>query len=195
MNYFISDIHFSDEITMRLENRPFKSIAKYDRHIIKTLNKRMSANDTLYVIGDFLDCDDATCTGWKKSLKYASKIKAKIILIVGNNEERIIDSFFGGDFEEFRKVCIENGFKEVKKNDIVEFAGIKFFLTHEPKDHREGFVNLCGHLHRSRGTWYAFGLNMSCDLNNFMPYSEKDILFQLSQKQQHYSLDSNFKCY
>jgi calcineurin-like phosphoesterase family protein len=193
MKYFISDIHFSDEITMKLENRPFKSVHQYDKYIIKMINKKATKNDDLYVIGDFFDCDDERCVGWKKTFGYINKIKANIILIIGNNEIRIIDNFFGGDFEAFRQVCTANGIKDVKVNDVVEFAGLKFFLTHEPKDHKNGFVNLCGHLHRSRGTWYSFGLNMSCDLNNFIPYSESDILFQLSQRDKYYNSDENFK--
>jgi calcineurin-like phosphoesterase family protein len=115
------------------------------------------------------------------------------ILIIGLLNIDSIIKFFGGDFEAFRQVCTANGIKDVKVNDVVEFAGLKFFLTHEPKDHKNGFVNLCGHLHRSRGTWYSFGLNMSCDLNNFMPYSESDILFQLSQRDKYYNSDENFK--
>ena len=67
MKYFISDIHFSDEMTMKLENRPFKSVHKYDKHIIKMINKKATKNDDLYVIGDFFDCDDESCVGWKKT--------------------------------------------------------------------------------------------------------------------------------
>ena len=193
MNYFISDIHFSDEATMRLENRPFTSTEQFNKHIIKTFNKRMKNTDILYIVGDLLDCDARDCRSWERSIKYVRKINPEIILIIGNNEERIINNFFDGDFEKFRQMCIENGVKEVVKNAIVEFSGLKFFLTHEPKDHNPNFINLCGHLHRSRGTWYSFGLNVSCDLNNFMPYSEDDILFQLDEKSKYYNDDPNFK--
>ena len=193
MKYFTSDIHFSDKTTMKLDNRPFASIEKYDKFIIKSLNKRIKKTDTLYVVGDLLDCDDFNCKSWEKSIKYIRKINAQIILIIGNNEERIIENFFDGNFENVRQMCIAHGIKDVVKNMIVEFNGLKFFLTHKPKDHNPKYINLFGHLHRSRGTWFSFGLNVSCDLNNFMPYSEDDILFQLDQKSKYYNNDPNFK--
>ena len=58
MNYFISDIHFSDWDTLHQDSRPFKSPKEYDKYIIKLWNKTMTKNDTLYVIGDLSDCSN-----------------------------------------------------------------------------------------------------------------------------------------
>lgn len=192
MIFFTSDIHFSDNETMNHENRPFKNAKQYDKFIIKTWNKTMKKGDTLYVVGDLFDCNNHSEVVWKNSVGYFKKIKANIVLIIGNNEERIIRRFFDNKFEKFKEFCLSIGIKDVKKNLKLNFGDHNFYLTHKPCDYKEGFVNLVGHLHRSRGMWYSFGLNVACDLNYFRPYSENDILFQLKEKNKHFSIDKNF---
>ncbi len=193
MIYFTSDIHFSDDETMIHDDRPFKNIKKYDRYTLRLWNKIMGKDDTLYVIGDLLDCNSPKSVVWKKSLPYFKKIKAKIILIMGNNEYRIMEHYFDNNFEKFKKFLINLGISDVKKEEHLSFGGLDFYLTHKPVDYKNGYINLVGHLHRSRGQWYSFGLNVSCDLNHFRPYSQKDILFQLQEKAKYYPTDDNFQ--
>ena len=104
MNFFTSDIHFSDTETMLHDRRPFKNIKHYDRHTIKTWNKMMTKNDTLYVVGDLFDCNNKNSEVWKRCVKYFKKIKAKIVLILGNNEERIIRWHFNNSFSKAFKI-------------------------------------------------------------------------------------------
>jgi len=191
MNFFTSDIHFSDVETMKHDDRPFKSIKEYDKQTIKTWNKMMTKNDTLYVVGDLFDCNHKNSELYKIAAPYFKKIKANIVLILGNNEDRIIEYFFDGSFKRFKDYCLSIGIKDVKKNLKLKFGGEKFYLIHKPIDKIEGYVNIVGHLHRSRGMWYSFGLNVSCDLNHYRPYSEDDILFQLNEKKKHYG-NENF---
>ena len=94
MNYFTSDIHFCDITTLKADCRPFKSINQFDKYIIKLWNKTAKKNDTIYVVGDLLDCDGPNHFSWHKALKYIKKIKANIVLIMGNNEQRILDNYF-----------------------------------------------------------------------------------------------------
>ena len=55
MNYFTSDIHFSDLATFINDDRPFENLKEYDEFIIKLWNKTMTKNDTLYIVGDMLE--------------------------------------------------------------------------------------------------------------------------------------------
>ena len=182
MYYFTSDLHFGDETTMKVENRPFKSVKQMNRILIKNLNKVLTKNDILYVIGDFLDCDDETKTSWSDVSDLPKKIKAPVILIMGNNEERIVKYFFNNDFEAFRKYCIENGFKDVKQDDYIKMNGKDFYLVHKPTQYKKNYINLFGHVHREGGIWKPFGLNVATDLNHFRPYSQDDIFTLLDKK-------------
>ena len=193
MNFFISDIHFCDTTTFLEDNRPFKNITHYDKFMLKNLNKYVGKNDTLYILGDLMDCDNEKSRFWEKSAKYIKKIKGNIVLIMGNNEKRIVNFFFNGNFEKFKTYCKSIGIDDVKYEDYISFGGYDFYLTHEPINYKKGFVTLFGHIHRSKGLWQSFGLNMSCDINHYRPYSEKDILFQLKEKEIYWNSDENLR--
>ena len=106
MKFFSSDIHFDDMDTIVNDNRPFKSTKSFDKYIIRTWNKQVKKDDVIYVIGDFVDCDGEGYDSWKKSLYNVKKIKASVILIMGNNEERVVKYFFDNDFEKFRMLSV-----------------------------------------------------------------------------------------
>lgn len=193
MNYFTSDIHFSDEETLIQDSRPFKNVKCFDKHALKSLNKYAKKGDNLYVVGDLMDCCDENSHVWEKSISLIKRIKANIILIIGNNEERIIKYYFNGNFNKFKDFCLGIGIKEVKKEEYLSFGGYNFYLTHKPIKHKKEYTNLFGHLHRSRGMWQSFGINVSFDLNHYRPYSEKDILFQLREKEKYWPKDENLR--
>lgn len=191
MYYFSSDTHFGDEQTLKVDCRPFKTVKQFDKFVIKTWNKQAKKGDTIFVVGDFVDCDGPNSEGWRESIKYVKKIKAQVVLILGNNEERIIKFFFDDNFEAFKKFAIETGFKDVVKNLEIEFKGKKFYLVHKPVDHKEGVINLFGHIHRSTGIYREFGFNVGCDLNHFRLYSEDDIFHLMDMKEKFWDKDKN----
>ena len=57
MNFFTSDTHFGDDGVIQQDLRPFKNAKQFAKILIKTWNKQASKNDTIFVIGDFVDCD------------------------------------------------------------------------------------------------------------------------------------------
>ena len=194
MYYFSSDIHFNNEDTLKNDNRPFKNTKEFDKKIIQMWNKQVKKEDTIFVIGDFIDCHNEEDNSWEKSIKYVNKIKAPIVLIIGNNEERLIKFHFNNDFDSFRKYCLELGFKEVFKNLIVNFKNTDFYLIHKPKHHKEGIINLFGHTHRSTGIYKPYGFNVGCDLNHFRLLDEDDIMHYLYMKNKYWDKDVNVNC-
>lgn len=192
MFYFTSDLHFGDEGTVKFDMRPFKNSKKFDKFVIKTWNKQAYKNDTIYVIGDFVDCDkNIHDDSWKRTLEYVKKVKANVVLILGNNEERVIKHYFDGDFNKFRSYCLTVGFKEVYENTIVHFSNRDFYLTHKPINANREMINLFGHMHRSGGLYKPFGINIGCDLNHFRLFSEDDINFFLKLKEEYWDNDKN----
>ncbi len=191
MNYFTADIHFCDESTMRSDNRPFKNVKEYNKLTIKQWNKVAKKGDTIYVAGDLLDCDGPNSNEWKQGLKLVKKVKADIVLVIGNNEQRVIKLFFNNDYDAFVKVCKEHGIKEVYKDLDIDFAGKKFHITHQIKDGKKNRINLFGHTHQCCGLYHPYGLCISCDLNHFRLFTEDIILAYLKRKKRYWEADEN----
>jgi len=191
MKYFTSDLHFGSDETIKFDNRPFKNSKHFERFVIKNWNKDTNINDEIYVVGDFIDCHSQTDNSCVDRLLLAKKVKAKIILIIGNNEKRIIKYYFNNSFDKFREYCLSCGFYDVKFDDIIKINKTEFYLTHKPKNHRKEMMNLFGHSHKAMGLYKSFGFNIGCDLNNYKLYSENDILNLLQKKINFWDKDQN----
>jgi len=191
MNFFTSDTHLSDAYTLQSDLRPFKNTKQFDKHIIKTWNKQAKPTDTIYVIGDFIDCDGEGYDGWKQSIKLIKKIKAKVVLILGNNEERVIKYFFNNNFEEFKSYCLSLGFKDVVKNLIISMRDKEFYLTHKPFNYNPNYINLFGHTHAAGGIYKPFGLNIGCDLHHYKLVSEDAVFHLLDKKEKYWDKDKH----
>lgn len=50
--WFTADTHFSQQRTLELSKRPFDSVAQMDKQIIDNWNSVVSAEDTVYHLGD-----------------------------------------------------------------------------------------------------------------------------------------------
>lgn len=193
MNFFTSDLHFGSENTIKSDNRPFKNAKVFQKKIIKNWNKTAKKDDIIYVIGDLIDCHSNTNNECVKKLQIVKKIKANVILIVGNNEERIIKYFFNNDYEKFKTYCLNCGFSNVCNNLTININNTSFYLTHKPKNHNPAMLNMFGHSHKAMGIYKSFGFNIGCDLNNYNLYSEDDILFLLEKKYKFWDKDENLK--
>ena len=195
MLFFTADQHFSDPITFNIERRPFKNVFQCDKFMLKRLNKVAKKTDTIYFIGDFFDCDGPEFTSWRDTAaKYVKKIKAQKILIIGNNEQRIIKYFYNNNFEAFKKWCLDLGFLDVLQNATVSFNGNTYFLTHKPVDFKPDMITLFGHMHRDSGMYKSFGINLSASLHYFLPLSESDIEYWVSRYPT-YVLDDDYKIF
>ncbi len=194
MYFFTSDTHFGcDEILLR-ENRPFKNMEDFKDSVFQFWNSQAKATDTIYHLGDFVNYNKTNKLGWQKALEEVKQINAKVILIIGNNEQRIIEEFFDKNFEKFRQYCKGIGFFDVKQDDYIEFNNEKFYLNHFPRNHKENYINLFGHTHRTTGLWKPYGLNVGCDLNHFYLFSENEIERLLSLKTRYWDDDIDNLC-
>ena len=157
--FFTSDTHFGSERTLLLSRRPFVSVAEMDKTLIANWNEKITAQDTVYHLGDFGDLT---------SLQY---INGKINLISGNYECKLMQN--NKEYLEELKRC----FSRVADNDtIILKDGAPVFLTHKPSDCRKDMFNLFGHIHGLRKV-SPNGLNVGVDANHFYPLAEDDVLF------------------
>lgn len=81
MKYYTSDLHLSHTNIIKYENRPFTSVEEMNNTIIDNINYRLSANDELYIIGDFTL--EKTPNKVSQLIK---RIKCKKHLIIGNHD-------------------------------------------------------------------------------------------------------------
>lgn len=199
MYFFTSDIHLGDAISVAADGRKcpadgtsFKSDKQFAKYLIKIWNKQAKKGDTIFVIGDLFDCHK-TNPYFLKDLWFIKKIKADIISVLGNNEEKIIKYFYHGDFEKFKQVCLNSGIKDFVKDFYINICEQDFYLTHKPIDHHKDMLTLFGHSHRAMGVYKSFGFNIGCDLNHFRLYDENDINTLLIAKQEYWDIDKNLK--
>ena len=52
MVFFIADTHFDHENILQLCNRPFETIEQMNETIIENWNRKITGNDTVYIMGD-----------------------------------------------------------------------------------------------------------------------------------------------
>lgn len=193
MYFFTSDIHLGQATSAKADGRPFKNDKQFEKFLIKTWNKQAKKGDTIYVVGDLFDCHSKTDPYFINKLWFVKRIKADIILVMGNNEEKIIKNFYNGKFEDFKKVCLQSGIKDFIENGFVHICGQDFYLTHKPKNHHNELLTLFGHSHRAMGVYKSFGFNIGCDLNHFRLFSEADIASLLEGKKDYWDWDDNLK--
>ncbi|MBO4887073.1 MAG: hypothetical protein J5589_02010 [Firmicutes bacterium] len=189
MYFFTSDLHFGDNDIIAREARPFPDIQAFAEAFIQNVNAVAKPEDTLIVIGDYYNYN----WGYKPdpliALDVNRHLLPRVVLILGNGEQRMVREMFDDDLEKFRAHCAEYGFADILPDLFLNFGGREFYLNHYPRNHKDGYVNLFGHTHRGTGLWKPYGLNVGIDLNCFRPFSEKDILELVETKEQWWDTD------
>lgn len=184
MNYFTADTHFSinDVTIIDREFRPFKNLEEMNNKIIEIWNKQVTKNDTIYCLGDFVNYNWED-VDYDVTFKFVKKINAKLVLILGNNEERILKNDFNDNFESFKKYLISLGFFDVVRHDLtLKINGYDYYLTHKPSDcNKKSEYNLFGHVHKSVFI-KKYGFNVGVDNHYFKLFSEEDVFDMQSRR-------------
>ena len=133
--FFSSDLHFGhSNVLFKYDKRPFSSLEEQDEEIINRWNKKVSKDDTVYVLGDISFYDD------EKTYEILKRLNGKIILIKGNHDR--IGSSSRRRYADIKDYC------EIKVD------GIKVILCHYPimmyNAHYHESVMLYGHVHNSK---------------------------------------------
>lgn len=79
--FFTSDTHFGDPRVLRIDRRPFGTIAEHDEALIANWNETVSPEDDVWHLGDFaLNADSARIE------ELLSRLQGRKHLIIGNND-------------------------------------------------------------------------------------------------------------
>ena len=130
-DYFIADTHFGGENIRRYENRPFATATEMDEKLIENWNNAVTAEDTVYVLGDFSDYADAG-----KETEILGKLNGTKILVIANHDTHRTP-------QEWREI----GFAECYPMPVI-YKNF-FMLSHEPLyiNSNMPYANFYGHVH------------------------------------------------
>ena len=173
MLFFTADPHFGHANIMRYCQRPFASVEAMDAALIERWNARVGADDDIYILGDFtLKKQSETVRG------YVQALKGNKHLIVGNH-----DLFVKGErADKWRDVfCEISDYRELQAP-----SGYTYILMHYPIMFWNGsidprVIHLYGHIHNNpycnaQTAKLSNALNVGCDLHNYTPISEAEVL-------------------
>lgn len=147
--------------------RPFKTIEEHDNALIKNWNKKVSNDDTIYVLGDIF---------WNYNSEQIKEILSQLNgekhLILGNHD-RVSHNEKSNCWEEitlYKKILIDNYTVILFHYPIADFEGM----------YRKS-IHLYGHVHNNkslidnldRKSFYYY--NVSVDVNDFKPVSFDEI--------------------
>ena len=189
MNFFTAAPHFLNDRTLLRENRPFQNSMEFKDSVLRLWNSQVNKDDTIYCLGDWVNYNKDDTTSWESSIKLPTQLKCPIILIIGNNEERVIFNKFDNSFTCFKTYAINSGFKDVFQEKYLTMRLKTFYLNHYQRNHKDNCINLFGYTHRWTGLYKPYGLNVGCDLNHFQLFSENEIFRLLQEKESHRDLD------
>ena len=198
MYFFTSDLHIGDNSTIKREFRPFNNDFEFQFFIKNDINNNCNANDYLIIVGDLINYNQ----NYKKTKQevidlynnFIKNLKCKVILIIGNNEDRIIKELFNNNLDYYKNTLLRLGYSCIANEFYVEFGNYHFYINHYPIYYKKPYVNLFGHTHRATGLWKPYGLNVGTDINHFRVYSENDILEILKQKELYWDNDPDTLC-
>jgi len=177
MILYTSDIHFSDEKILNVCNRPFGSVGDMDNGIIEKWNKKVSTEDTVYILGDVFPCE---CNDPRGIIDLLKKLNGTKMLIIGNHDEKFLN--------ELRESRV---FSDITHIATVNDNGREIVLCHYPLmtwKNDDSSIHFYGHVHNKElpeteemMSYYKrhkkeMAFNVGLDVRGFVPVGLNEIL-------------------
>ncbi len=170
MVYYTSDLHLGHKNVIRHCDRPYASADEMDEALIRSWNAKVHANDTVYIVGDFL------FRAKRPAEEYFAALKGKKHLIVGNHDRSWMN-----------KVDLGAWFESVAPMLFVNDHGRAATLCHYPMltwpGMSKGGYMIYGHIHNNTDAdyWPYIAshdqmLNAGVDVNAFSPVSLDEMI-------------------
>ena len=169
MNLYISDLHFGHKNVILFDHRPFSDVDTMDHCLIQLWNSTVSADDDVYIVGDFCYRSGRT-PDW-----YLRQLKGHKHLIIGNHDKATLDCENAAKYLE-----------SVEKMQHVTDGDKQICLCHYPLAEwyksRHGSWLIYGHIHGARDEVYEFmktrerALNAGACINNYTPASFNELI-------------------
>ena len=174
--FFTSDTHFGHENIIKFCNRPFKDADEMNEALINNWNNKVGKDDIVYHLGDFAIGGSYI---WNNTL---NALNGKIILIIGNHDEKYLRQGY------------VNKFKEVLYQDRIIIEGRTVYLNHYPflcyggsyRKERDAVYALSGHVHVTKFDntgkdferlqyLFPYQYDVGVDFNDYTPISWAEV--------------------
>ena len=178
--FFSSDNHFCHRKIIQYSNRPFSSSEEMDEQMIQKWNESVSADSTIFCLGDF-------CFGNIERVEYIlTKLNGNIHMITGNHDKNIITN---------KRRLLENGllkeitpYKEIYVND--NFLCLFHYAARTWNKSHYGSWYLFGHTH---GTLPPMGKSVDVGVDSpyilgyapYRPFSFKEVKEFMDKQEVH----------
>jgi len=129
--WFTADTHFGQEMVIRLQPRPYKSLGEMEEDLVRRWNEVVRPGDIVYHLGDFAvgKAED------KARIKAIfERLEGEKMLVCGNHEKR--NAFVRG-----------LGWRWVGDIKDVKIDGVEIAMSHYPMLAWNGSMNGAWHLH------------------------------------------------
>lgn len=141
MFYYYSDTHLHHENVLRFDRRPFRSMREMNNAIIERWNERVTDEDTVYILGDFIWLQESE---WPRIV---SQLNGRKVLIRGNHDPKMFS-------KETRRL-----FVDIRDKMEITDSGRHVIMSHYPElcyrgDYDPNCYMLYGHVHNSREAAY-----------------------------------------
>lgn len=169
MLYFTADPHFYHEKIIQHIGRPFRDAEEMNRTLIENWNRRVRAEDEIYILGDL------TLKGPMPANAVLSQLRGRKHLIRGNHDGFVSRAAF--DVSQF--VSVRDYAEITYQNTLLVLCHYPFLEWNES---REGSISLHGHQHNPpeyneenlrRG---IRRFDVGVDANGMKPVSAEDII-------------------
>lgn len=176
MNLYISDMHLGHANAIDFDHRPFMDVDEMDHCMIELWNSRVSADDDMYIVGDFCFKSERT-PDW-----YLRQLKGHKHLIIGNHDSIMVNCPEAAKYLESMDKMLH------VSNDGKQICLCHFPLTQWNKAHY-GSWHIYGHIHADKGEVYQFmktrqhALNAAACINNYTPASMNELIRNNAQFQ------------
>ncbi len=172
MIYFTADLHLGHKSIIQLSNRPFFTIEEMDETLIANWNRKVNANDKVYILGDLIYKSD-------NPEYYLQQLHGNKILLIGNHDKSWLS-----------KIKAENYLLKTALMLEENIGGKMVTLCHYPmlewcnsrKSGTKKSYLIHGHIHNRQNLEFSqilndlYMLNAGVDVNNFEPVTFSELL-------------------
>lgn len=165
--FYISDLHFFDKKVIRSANRPHKSLKEMHTDMIVKWNKKVSKNDTVYILGDIASTNNLYET--KELIKILKCLNGKKVLVIGNHDRKILNN------NAFRS-CFVKIEEYIRTFDNKKKVILFHFPIEDWESKKKGAIHLHGHIHKKEISHIKNRFHVGCDVQRFTPLTLDEII-------------------